>query len=332
MRIFRGTFPLAILLAALAFPALAQMERPMNNAPTEQDPTSNAQSDFDKRLRDAQARQRVELARHETPEQSMTAAGDLAKTLNLACDIKDAAPVATGPATVNGKHVQTKTYEVACGNGMGYLLVSQETEAPAGFSCFAAEGQRVIASEKGQKFSDVCQLTANKDMLALATAVLAHAGTSCAVTKLRWVGQSLASKVEYDEVACGDGKGYMLATAMVGAPAVPRAFGCSEAAAHGLPCQLTSAPAAALPTLDDFKQALVQHGIVCTAANIRVIGKEQVHQRHVVEFQCPERPAGLVAFIPLAGNTSPFEALDCPAAALRGAVCKFPAASPASPH
>jgi len=81
-----------------------------------------------------------------------------------------------------------------------------------------------------------------------------------------------------------------------------------------------------VPTLDDFKAALVQHGIACTPSNIRVIGKENVRKRHVVEFLCPEQPTGLVAFIPLGTNANKFETLDCPTAAKSGVVCKLTAA------
>jgi len=54
-----------------------------------------------------------------------------------------------------------------------------------------------------------------------------------------------------------------------------------------------------------------------------VIGKETLSQRHVVEFACAQHPEGLVAYIPLEGNTAPFETLDCAAAAKRGLVCKL---------
>jgi hypothetical protein len=40
-----------------------------------------------------------------------------------------------------------------------------------------------------------------------------------------------------------------------------------------------------------------------------------------VEFLCPEQPKGLVAFIPLEGNTALFEMADCAAAAKRGIKC-----------
>jgi len=54
-----------------------------------------------------------------------------------------------------------------------------------------------------------------------------------------------------------------------------------------------------------------------------VVGQENVLKRYVVEFQCPQQPKGLVAFIPLNGNTAKFETLDCKAAAKKGVTCQL---------
>jgi hypothetical protein len=56
---------------------------------------------------------------------------------------------------------------------------------------------------------------------------------------------------------------------------------------------------------------------------MRVIGRESVDKRYVVEFLCSQPPNGLVGFFPLEGNTHKFEALDCAAAVERGIVCQL---------
>jgi hypothetical protein len=48
-----------------------------------------------------------------------------------------------------------------------------------------------------------------------------------------------------------------------------------------------------------------------------------VDKRYVVEFQCPQSPNGLVAFVPLEGNTHQFETLDCAAAGELGIACQL---------
>src|SRR5262249_52089006 len=131
---------------------------------------------------------------------------------------------------------------------------------------------------------------------------------------------------EYTEVACADGKGFLLGTALPGAEGSTRVVSCAEAAGQGKPCALTkmivagASPSAAepLPTREAFKASLSQHGIACTPAgddDIRLIGKQNKSQRHVVEFKCPEQPKGLVALIPLGSNPSPFQSMNCADAA-----------------
>ena len=78
-----------------------------------------------------------------------------------------------------------------------------------------------------------------------------------------------------------------------------------------------------MPTFDTFKAYIAAQGIKCNATSVRAIGKENTRKRHVVEFQCPEYPKGLVAYIPLEDSTAPFQTLDCDAAKKAGAVCKL---------
>lgn len=50
----------------------------------------------------------------------------LVKSMPLSCEVTEAVLAAEGPKTTDGKTVDTKTYEAACANGMGYFLISQE--------------------------------------------------------------------------------------------------------------------------------------------------------------------------------------------------------------
>ncbi|MDR3527575.1 MAG: hypothetical protein P4L57_09865 [Rhizomicrobium sp.] len=248
---------------------------------------------------------------------------DLVKAAQLACDVTDAAQVAEGPATVDGKAVDTKTYETICGNGMGYFLISQPPASPSGFSCFAADAARAADIAQGKPSgSIICSLPQNADVKAMATAVLSHAGISCQVRDLHWMGQSAKAHLEYTEVACMDGTGYVLTTAQPGSPAQPVATTCKDAATRGIMCKLTNSGAPSL-TLQTFKDAIAQRNLVCDASAIRVVGQETIRKRHVVEFQCPQYPKGLIALIPLAGNTEPFETYDCAGAAKHGIICKL---------
>lgn len=313
---------------------------PSNYNPAGAGTSSRAQdqSDADRAYREAVSQKRNELSKKESREQVMQEARVVAKSLHLACDVSDAQIASENKITgKSGAKITARTYEIACGQGEGFFVVAQDPDPPVGFSCFSIEGQRAAAAAKGEKFDQACVLPANHDLNAMATAALAHAGTTCNVAKLQWYGQN--SSIEFTEVACGDGKGYLLGTALPGSDAATRVVSCSDAAAQGKPCVLTkSAPVSAAaapavdaaPTREAFKAALTQHGIACTPSgdnDIRLIGKQNKSQRHVVEFKCPEQPKGLIALIPLGSNTSPFQSMNCAEAAKIGASCKLTTAN-----
>lgn len=250
------------------------------------------------------------------------AATELTKTMPLNCVVNEAMLIATGPAVVDGMNVDTKTYEVSCTDGMGYFLVSTDKAKPYGFSCFAADATRKADIAAGRKPGTVCQLPSNADMKAMAGAVLGKAGVQCAIKDYRYIGQNSANHTEFDEFACMSGQGYIVIAALPGAQIPVHVETCNQSAARGLPCKLSDN--GALPvTLETLRGALAQHNVACDATDktMRVIGQENVQKRYVVEFMCPQQPKGLVAYIPLAGNTAPFEALDCAAAGKRGAKC-----------
>ncbi len=248
----------------------------------------------------------------------------LTKSMPLSCDVTEAMLAAQGPVTTDGKTVNTKTYEAACADGMGYFLISQDPGKPYGFSCFAADATRAADVAAGRTPGAVCKLPPNADMKAMATAVMSKAGRNCNVRDYRWVGQSSANNTEFDEVACTDGQGYMITSALPGSTEPIRVETCHDSATAGLPCKLSDNGAPAI-TLQTFKDALARHNVTCDASDkdMRVIGQETIKKRYVVEFQCSQQPRGLVALIPLNGDTAPFETLDCAAASKRGIKCSL---------
>jgi len=157
----------------------------------------------------------------------------------------------------------------------------------------------------------------------MATTLMTRAGKTCTVGDYRWRGQSAVSHLEFDEVKCSDDTGYMMKIAMPGSTASVAIMSCHDSAMAGLPCQLSD-NGGAVVTRQAFMDALQQHSIACDAKSdkdMHVLGQETVQKRYVVEFRCSQRPAGLVAYIPLGENKAPFEALDCITAAKRGVKC-----------
>jgi hypothetical protein len=253
------------------------------------------------------------------------AAVALTKSMPLSCEVTDAMRFAAGPETIDGKPVQTETYEAVCTNGMGYFLVSVNPGKPYGFSCFASDATRKADIAAGRKPGEVCRLPGNADLKAVAGKMLAAAGHACTVKDYRWSGQSAANHIEFDEVACDGGQGYMMVVALPGAQIPVHVETCNQSASRGLPCKLSDNGKVG-PNFKTFRDALAKNKLSCEATDqtMRVIGQETTKKRYVVEFACPQQPKGLVAFIPDEGSTAPFEAVDCTTAPKRGATCALP--------
>lgn len=251
----------------------------------------------------------------------------IAKAMPLSCTVTNAIRFAEGPETIGGKTVQTQTYEAACANGMGYFLISVDQGAPRGLTCFAVDATAKADIKAGRKPADVCRLPGNSDLKLTAATMLAGAGiTGCKVKDTLFRGQSAASRIEFDEVACEDGQGYIMMPALPGSQAPIRVQSCNQAAQRGLACQLSdnghvsNSPKA-------LREALAKYKIACEATDdtTRLIGQQANVKRNVVEFACPQQPKGLVAFIPYDDSKAPFEAVSCSDAVKRGAICALPA-------
>jgi hypothetical protein len=249
----------------------------------------------------------------------------LVKVLQIGCDISDARLVIAGTrrAASGKKEVETRVYEVACSGGVGYLLETQSGATPEGISCLAAEEARAADVARGKEPSFFCKLAENRDVYAtVASLIGAATGAQCAVDALQSFGRSESTQSAYHEVACKGGQGFLLRTPLPGSQSPITATSCAEAANEGIRCRLTDSQPTETPvTLDTFKSALAQHGVSCSIGRIRLIGQEDHLKRYVVEYVCANQSAGTVAFLPLQGNTNPYESLDCNAAAASQIQC-----------
>jgi hypothetical protein len=261
--------------------------------------------------------------------------------LHIACELTDAEQVGSGKTTVGGQSVDIGLYETTCSNGMGYLLTLVGKASASGVSCFAASATQPGDTSDPAKVDTKCHLPADQDINAMATTVMRNAGTACDARGAKWLGQGGAPALDYTEVACHEGEGFVLRSPAPGSIGVAiDVLSCSDAAKHGAQCQLsapavaaTSAPAASggatppegpRPDLQWFKDALSRHGVSCDVKKARVVGRESIKRRYIVEYQCPQQPQGLVAYVPSPGDTAGvFESIDCAAAAERKLACQF---------
>jgi hypothetical protein len=250
--------------------------------------------------------------------------GNLIDAIQLSCELTDAALVGRGNATTDGKTIEVNAYEVTCSNHMGYILVSQGPQRPIVMSCFAAEARHAAGVAKQEKSDLYCQLAANQDVKLMAASLMTTAGATCVVSDVRWFGLSASSQTDYSEVACADGAGFLLKIPQTGPSGAVSVMNCQEAAKQGLKCRLSDGGPVSMPvTMQTFRDALKQNDVNCEPLHMRMIGRESVAKRYVVEVQCEEQPNGLVAFIPVAGDTGKFETLDCAAAIERQIHCEL---------
>jgi hypothetical protein len=178
---------------------------------------------------------------------------------------------------------------------------------------------------KGKEPGFYCKLPGNKDVYGMVASLIeANAGAACEVAQVQLFGRSASTQSEYSEVVCKDGKGFLLGTALPGAPSKTTAMSCADAARQGIKCRLTDAGPVETPvTLETFKTALAQHGVSCNIAQIRMIGQETHLKRYVVEYRCADHPTGMIAYLPLEGNINPYETSECNSAASLDVVCTF---------
>jgi hypothetical protein len=264
---------------------------------------------------------------------AMAQSAPLIKALQISCDIDDANLVISGTRqpVSGGKKVDTRVYEVACNRAVGYLLEVQGTDTPIAISCIAAEEARAADVAKGKEPGFFCKLPENQDVYALVSSLIrTGAGADCVVDVLQSLGRSESTQSSYSEIKCKDDRGYLLRLPLPGSTAKAAAMSCADAAKQGVRCRLTeTAPDAAansgdeLVTVAVLKSALAQNGVSCNVAKLRLIGQEDHLKRYVVEYLCEDQPTGAVAFIPLTGNTHPYESMDCDKALLNRIPCSL---------
>jgi hypothetical protein len=273
---------------------------------------------------------RVEGNGRVSPREAKARTSAMLAVLSVPCTVREAAYQGTAP-----NDAEKYVYEAACEDGMGYLLALRGTMLN-GSSCLeAAEDESPVK----------CALPTNVDGKLMAGTLLSRQQVDCKVTDFKWLGTS-AANLDHVEVACEGGAGYVMRSPRIGASGKTTVLACQEAAQQGVACQLSTPAAAAAagpaadsrPTLAWFKEALQRNGVSCESKRARIVGRESIKRRYLVEFECADRPEGLIAYVPPAGDTTnPFESMSCAAAAQRGVRCEWtskegaPAASSAKP-
>jgi len=150
--------------------------------------------------------------------------------IGIACSVTQA--VFAGDSSLlnaDGKTIgHARLYEVACAEGLGYLLSVRDKEPPVAFDCIRG----------GQTGKIACMLPLNVHPAGGLNPALRAAGVTCQAARARYIGQDFGLRLRRYEVSCGAGVGYVLDTPLAdGSGSPPKATPCFEVEDE---CRLTS--------------------------------------------------------------------------------------------
>lgn len=260
-----------------------------------------------------QERQAAKAARDLTPEKKKergkAEAPAAAQAQGLACTITDAQLVTEGKQNKE----DVKVYEVACSEGLGYLIV-QKASAPATIDCVASITAANQAKAEGRAPDVTCSLPSNVDIKRQLQPLVTASGARCTVTDGLWIGMSATTKLSRYEVGCTEGMGYLV-DRPAGPGAKPAVIDCLSAQQSNYDCKLT--PKA--QRLGTVTALVAKSGKSCTVTDARVMGTDS-RGSIFYEAACGSQPGLIIE----ADNTGAVKrAVDCLQGAKIGGGCKL---------
>jgi hypothetical protein len=204
-------------------------------------------------------------------DKGMKQAPALAKSAGIACTVADAYFLGTS----NGKDAKQDVYEVACQEGLGYVLLSSGATTKA-YDCLATKAQPTLT----------CKLPANANPVDGLKGFVTKAGVACTTKDGRYIGTSASSGQTVYEVACQEGPGYILQTSASAVTAIP----CAAAQGQGnMECSLTTKD-----QINAYLQGLVaKSGKQCQISASHYIGVDKNSGDAYYEVGCGQQ-AGFV--------------------------------------
>ena len=158
----------------------------------------------------------------------------------LGCTLTDARFIGQSDAKKDGANVTTAFFEVACSEGLGFLVESiSDGSVPIVFDCVAMAGDVIGPDGTTKKNSLACVLPGNAAPEAGLQPMVSKIDKDCAIQKARYIGAS--STNVYYELACQSGVG-MVITASLPATVNRKvsSMSCATFAQTGHKCELTT--------------------------------------------------------------------------------------------
>lgn len=205
---------------------------------------------------------------------------------------------------------QKNTYfEVACKGGAGYVMVTGWPPDPAG----EVQMNTCLVYEEGNTL--FCQLTNRAAQLAPVDALVAKAGKACTIKDRRYILTSSKDASNYYEVACQDGKGYVVQESSTGELA--RILDCASADFIGGGCTMSDSRAALTEQAALYTKLASNAGFKCDVGKYATLPTQGA--REVIELACKNREDGAIAIFTGSGG----QIYDCVRSELEGYRCSF---------
>jgi hypothetical protein len=193
-------------------------------------------------------------------------AAEVVQSAGLPCTVTDAAFISEGegknPDDPKGKDLKVSSYEVACQQGMGYILQNYVGIPVKIYDCVS------LAATPSP-----CRLPENTDPKKLLSSLVAASGRTCTVNNERALGATKAGDRFY-EVGCAEGPGFILQASAPTSATPPKAEDCARAIGTNLECKFTTKEQIAAAMTARLTALVAASGKPCAITGSREVGAD----------------------------------------------------------
>ena len=254
---------------------------------------------------------------HEAYVEGVRDAPGLLARAGVACTVEQA--VYEGESNLldaSGKTVgHARLYEVACAEGLGYMLNVRGKAPPVAFDCVTG----------GQSGKIACMLPLNSHPAGGLEPLLKAAGVSCGVVRARFLGTNTEEKLRRYEVSCGAQAGYILDTPLPdGSGPAPVATPCFQLESE---CRFTTHLQNVVMLAYRVGKSF---GDGCRIGDARYVGYVAAHGAQLYEVSCQSGHDGELIEVDSFGALKSSQ--ECSRIKLVGAACQLKAGEIADPR
>jgi hypothetical protein len=205
-------------------------------------------------------------------------------------------------------------YEVGCSDNTSFIISAPQPGSSAKLS-------QESCLQGALRGDGLCEFMSKETAMGAIGQLASKSGKACQLKDARWIGAKQSGGSFY-EVACSDGKGFMIETAATGA--FTKAVDCEQADNIGGGCTLTQiSTAGSTDDLPIYARKLKAIGHPCVPSKYRSLGPEPGNpNRELAELACSNQSEGLFAALALSGDAKN-ETYNCLRAEARAQTCRL---------